>query len=117
MWRMRRTDQFVNNFLQEMNDFGIIDHINPCVPVTSTLIVFRTRLTPWRPLPLFHSLYNQAERLHLEQRLDAVEARVSEAARNRADLSRRLAETAVEAEEAGVENQRLEHRVRVWRHH
>lgn len=38
---------------------------------------------------------------------------MSEAARNRADLSRRLAETTVEAEEAGVENQRLEHRVRV----
>lgn len=51
--------------------------------------------------------------MHLEQRLSAVEARVSEAVRNRADLSRRLAETAVEAEEAGVENQRLEHRVRV----
>lgn len=38
---------------------------------------------------------------------------MSEAVRNRADLSRRLAETAVEAEAAGVENQRLEHRVRV----
>ena len=55
----------------------------------------------------------QAERLHLENRLSAVEARVSEAVRSRADLSRRLAETAVEAEVAGVENQRLEHRVRV----
>lgn len=51
--------------------------------------------------------------MHLENRLSAVEARVSEAVRNRADLSRRLAETAVEAEVAGVENQRLEHRVRV----
>lgn len=56
---------------------------------------------------------SKAERSHLEQRLNAVEARVSEAARQRADLSRRLAETAVEAEEAGVENQRLEHSVRV----
>lgn len=84
--------------------------------------------TPTRGLPspsplLFHvtllrspnhrSVLFQAERWHLEQRLSAVEARVSKAARNRADLSRRLAETAVEAEEAGVENQRLVHRVRV----
>lgn len=61
-----------------------------------------------RPVPS-----QQAERSHLEQRLNAVEARVSEAVRSRADLSRRLAETAVKAEEAGVENQRLEHRVRV----
>ncbi|CAM9585270.1 unnamed protein product, partial [Scytosiphon promiscuus] len=54
----------------------------------------------------------EAERSHLEQRLSAVEARVSEAARNRADLSRRLAETVMEAEQAEVENQKLEDRVR-----
>lgn len=42
---------------------------------------------------------------------------MSEAARNRADLSRRLAETAIEAEQADVENQRLENRVRVSKGH
>ena len=56
---------------------------------------------------------SQAERSHLQQRLGAIEARVSEAARDRANLSRRLAETAVEAEEAEVKNQKLQIRVRV----
>lgn len=55
----------------------------------------------------------QAERSHLEQRLSAVEARVSGAVRNRAEMSRRLAETTVKAEQEGVEKKKLEHRVRV----
>lgn len=57
----------------------------------------------------------QAERSHLQQKLGAIEARVSESARDRANLSRRLAETAVEAEQAEVTNQRLQIRVRVRR--
>lgn len=56
---------------------------------------------------------NQGERSLLEERLNAIEARVSEGVRNRADLSRRLAETTIAAEEAGVQNHRLRTRVRV----